>query len=78
MLNFKSWAVIHAVMIKNASMEIPWWSNDSVLLFQGARVWSLFRELRFHKLRGAVKKQNHLWGYKCHFLEWRDSSVWDF
>ena len=35
MLNFKSWAVIHAVMIKNASMEIPWWSNDSVLMFQG-------------------------------------------
>lgn len=37
-LNLKSQAVIHAVMIKNASMEIPWWSNDFVLLFQGARV----------------------------------------
>lgn len=56
MLNFKSRAVIHAVMIQNASMEIPWWSSDPVLLLQEAPGSITGQGTRFHTLHGAVKK----------------------
>ena len=45
---------------------IPWWSSgqESVLSLPRARVQSLVRELRFHKLRGAAEKKKK----ECHLV----------
>ena len=57
---------------------IPWWSSHwvSALPLPGAWVWSLVRELRLHKPRGAKKQinkpQNYTGRYKTRFLSVSD------
>ena len=41
---------------KTTHKGLPWWSRDSKLPLQGARVPSLVRELRSHMPRGAARR----------------------